>query len=122
LIIGFTALGVGVEHIVLSNQSSVLPTSEIWLMCVSTSICLFALGIIQVTSAMSNLEPTDSEGVQKYREGICSLGTAVIVLIVGAVLTNGVIPIILIAIMAIACLGQVILDIRRHPHHRNPKF
>jgi hypothetical protein len=60
--------------------------------------------------------------VQKYREGICSLGTAVIVLIVGAVLTNGVIPIILIAIMAIACLGQVILDIRRHPHHRNPKF
>jgi low temperature requirement protein LtrA len=122
LIIGFTALGVGVEHIVLANQSSVLSTSEIWLMCISTSICLFALGIIQVTSAMSNPQRMHSKGVQKYREGICSLVTAVTVLIVGAVLTNGVIPVILIAIMAIACLGQVILDIKRHPHHRNSKF
>jgi low temperature requirement protein LtrA len=122
LIIGFTALGVGVEHIVLANQSSVLSTSEIWLMSISTSICLFAVGIIQVTSAMSNPQLMHSKGVQKYREGICSLVTAVTVLIVGAVLTNGVIPVILIAIMAIACLGQVILDIKRHPHHRNSKF
>ena len=122
LIIGFTALGVGVEHIVLSNQSSVLPTSEIWLMCISTFICLFSLGILQVTSAVSNPQFTDSKGIQKYREGICSIGTAVAVLIVGAVLRDGVMPVILIAIMAIACLGQVILDIKRHPHHLNSKF
>lgn len=44
------------------------------------------------------------------------------VLIVGAVLRNGLMPVILIAIMAIACLGQVILDIKRHPHHLDSKF
>lgn len=44
------------------------------------------------------------------------------VLFVGAVLRNGLMPVILIAIMAIACLGQVILDIKRHPHHLDSKF
>jgi hypothetical protein len=46
----------------------------------------------------------------------------VAVLIVGAVLRNGLMPVILIAIMAIACLGQVILDIKRYPHHLDSKF
>jgi low temperature requirement protein LtrA len=122
LIIGFTALGVGVEHVVLSNQSIVLPTSEIWLMCISTSICLFALGVIQITSAKTNLQLIDLKEVQKYRAGICSMAAATAVLIIGAVLRNGVIPVILIGIMAVACMGQVILDIRRHPHHRETKF
>jgi low temperature requirement protein LtrA len=122
LIIGVTALGVGVEHLVLSNQTSVLPTSEIWLMCISTCICLFALGMLQVTSANTNPQLADLKGVQKYREGIFSISTAVIVLIIGAVLRNGVLPVILIGIMGVACLGQVILDIRRHPHHLDSNF
>ena len=44
------------------------------------------------------------------------------VLIVGAVLRNGVMSVTLIGIMTIACLGQVILDIRCHPHDLNSKF
>ncbi len=40
LIVGFTAMGVSVEHIVLSSQSIILPSSEVWLMCISTSLCL----------------------------------------------------------------------------------
>jgi low temperature requirement protein LtrA len=123
LIIGFTALGVGVEHLVLSDQTLVLPISEIWLMCSSTSICLFALGVIQVTSANTNPQLIDLKGVQKYREGICSASTAVIVLLIGPVfLRNGVLPVSLMAIMAGACLAQVILDIRRHPHHHDSNF
>lgn len=122
LIIGFTALGVGVEHLVLSNQTSVLPFSEIWLMCISTSICLFALGVIQVTSANTNPQLIDLKRVQKYREGICSIATAVVVLIISTILRNGVIPVVLIGIMAGACLGQVVLDIRRHPQHRDSNF
>ena len=31
-------------------------------------------------------------------------------------------PVFLIGIMAIVCAGQVILDLRRHPHHRFSKF
>src|ERR687884_811515 len=54
LIIGFTAFGVSIEHVVLSNQALALPSSEKWLLCISTFLCLLALGIIQMTSAMTS--------------------------------------------------------------------
>jgi len=57
-----------------------------------------------------------------YSNSIIRIRAAVAVLIVGAVLRNGLMPVILIAIMAIACLGQVILDIKRYPHHLDSKF
>jgi hypothetical protein len=57
-----------------------------------------------------------------YSNSIIRIRAAVAVLIVGAVLRNGLMPVILIAIMAIACLGQVILDIKRHPHNLDSKF
>jgi hypothetical protein len=39
LIIGFTAFGVSVELVVLSNQALALPSSEKWLLCASTFLC-----------------------------------------------------------------------------------
>jgi hypothetical protein len=35
-----------------------------------------------------------------------------------AIVEGGLLPVYLMSIMAAACGGQVILDIRRHPHHR----
>ena len=49
LIIGFTAFGVSIEHVVLSNQALALPPSEKWLLCISTFLCLLTLGVIQTT-------------------------------------------------------------------------
>ena len=43
LLIGFTALGVSIEHVVLSNQNIALPFAEKWLLCISVSMCLFPL-------------------------------------------------------------------------------
>ena len=45
-------------------------------------------------------------------------------LVLGAILKDGIalLPVSLIGIMAIVCAGQVILDLRRHPHHRFSKF
>ncbi len=59
LIIGFTAFGVSIEHIVLSNQALALPSSEKWLLCISTFLCLLTLGVIQLTSAMTTTTPTN---------------------------------------------------------------
>ncbi|MFL6422057.1 MAG: low temperature requirement protein A [Nitrososphaeraceae archaeon] len=133
LIIGFTALGVGIEHVVLSNQALALPSSEKWLLCISTFLCLVTLGVIQMTSAMTtNLDssayPSSSSPSSKkattYAAAIYSIVAAVTVLVLGATLKDGilVLPAVLIGIMAIACTGQVILDVKRHPHHRFSKF
>jgi low temperature requirement protein LtrA len=124
LIIGFTAFGVSVEHVVLSNQALALPSSEIWLLCASTFLCLFALGVIQMTSAMtaSHVSLSSSSAnprkTIKYAAAIYSLVAAIVVLVLGATLNNNILPVFIIGLMAIACTGQVILDVKRHPHHR----
>ena len=136
LIIGFTALGVSIEHVVLSSQSLSLPPSEKWLLCISTFLCLLALGVIQMTSAMttttnpvsssspSSPSPSNAKRAVKYTAAIYSIVAAVAVLMLGAILKHGIIllPTFLIGVMAIACTGQVLLDLRRHPHHRFSKF
>ena len=140
LIIGFTALGVSIEHVVLSSQSLALPLSEKWLLCISTFLCLLALGVIQMTSAMTTTTTTNPVSSSasspsspssnprrraiKYTAATYSIVAAVAILLLGAILKHGIIllPTFLIGLMAIACTGQVILDLRRHPHHRFSKF
>jgi low temperature requirement protein LtrA len=127
LIIGFTAFGVSIEHIVLSNQAQALPSSEKWLLCVSTFLCLLTLGVIQMTSAMTTNPISSSANFRKtttYVAAIYSIVAAIAVLVLGAVLKDGILilPAFLMGIMAIACTGQVILDLKCHPHHRFSKF
>ncbi len=133
LIIGFTAFGVGIEHVVLSNQALALPSSEKWLLCISTFLCLFTLGIIQITSAMTAINPLSSSSSSSsanskksatYAAAIYSMVAAIAVLVIGAVLKDDILilPAVLIGIMAIACAGQVVLDVKRHPHHRFSNF
>ena len=129
LIIGFTALGVSIEHIVLSNQALVLPSPERWLLCISTFLCLLTLGVIQMTSAMTTKSgsPSSSANSKKartYAAAIYSIVSAIAVLVIGVILKDGilVLPAFLLGIIAIACTGEVILDVRRHPHHRFSKF
>jgi low temperature requirement protein LtrA len=135
LIIGFTAFGVSIEHVVLSNQALALPSSEKWLLCISTFLCLLTLGVIQMTSAMTTINPispssssssasANSKKSTTYTAAIYSMVAAIAVLVIGAILKDGILilPAVLIGIMAIACTGQVILDVKRHPHHRFSKF
>jgi hypothetical protein len=47
------------------------------------------------------------------------------VLVIGAILIDDgilILPAFLLGIIAIACTGEVLLDVRRHPHHRFSKF
>jgi low temperature requirement protein LtrA len=135
LIIGFTAFGVSIEHVVLSNQALALPSSEKWLLCISTFLCLLTLGVIQMTSAMTTTNPISSSSSSSsasanskksttYTAAIYSIVAATAVLVLGATLRDGILilPAVLIGVMAIACTGQVILDVKRHPHHRFSKF
>jgi len=130
LIIGFTALGVSIEHIILSNQALPLPSSDRWLLCISTFLCLFTLGIIQMTSAITtkSVSPSSSAANSKksrtYAAAIYSIIAAIAVLAIGAILKDSILilPAFLLGFIAIACTGEVILDVRRHPHHRFSNF
>jgi low temperature requirement protein LtrA len=125
LIIGFTAFGVSIEHLVLGSQFFGLPSEDKWLLCVSTFFCLFALGIIQLTSTMTSpaVLYSKSNRTIKYIPAIYSLVGSGIVLVLGDILSGiNVLPVFVISIMASVCIGQVILDVKRHPHHRFLKF
>jgi low temperature requirement protein LtrA len=132
LIIGFTAFGVSIEHVVLSNQALALPSSEKWLLYISTFLCLLTLGVIQMTSAMTTSNPisssssssANSKKARTFIAAIYSIVAAIAVLVLGATLSDSIpiLPVFLIGIVAIACTGQVILDVKRHPHHRLSKF
>ena len=50
-------------------------------------------------------------------EAIYSLGTGVIVVFIGAPLSDTLLPVFCMSIIAATCIVQVIVDIRRHPFH-----
>jgi hypothetical protein len=102
-------LGVGIEHVVLSNQNIALPFAEKWLLCISVSMCLFALGVMHITSEKTNRVRNNSSK---------TFPMALYGIIAGTKPDWELLPVFLMSAMAIACAGQVVLDIRRHPHHR----
>jgi low temperature requirement protein LtrA len=115
LLIGFTALGVSIEHVVLSNQSIALPFAEKWLLCISVSMCLFALAVMHITSEKTNPVRNNSSKTSPMALYGIIAGTVVMMI---AIPDWELLPVFLMSAMAIACAGQVVLDIRRHPHHR----
>jgi low temperature requirement protein LtrA len=115
LLIGFTALGVSIEHVVLSNQNIALPFAEKWLLCISVSMCLFALGVMHITSEKTN--PARNNSSNTFPMALYGIIAGTIVIMI-AIPDWELLPVFVMSVMAIACAGQVVLDIRRHPHHR----
>jgi low temperature requirement protein LtrA len=116
LLIGFTALGVSIEHVVLSNQNLALPIAEKWLLSISVSMCLFALGVMHITSEKTRSD-TNIPSRRRFSMSLYGIIASVIVVLI-AVPDKGLMPVFLISAMTTVCAGQVILDIIRHPHHR----
>ena len=106
LVIGLTATGVGVEHVVSSNPNLALPLAERWLICASLALCLFTLGVIYLTGLRINAR-LRCKARATYR-----FGAAVIVLIL-AVAGADLAPVKVIGLAAIICTVQIILDLRQ---------
>jgi low temperature requirement protein LtrA len=115
LLIGFTALGVSIEHVILDNQNMATPLTEKWLLCISVSMCLFALGIMHITSEKTN--PVRNNSSKTFPMALYGIIAGTIVIMI-AMPDWELLPVFLMSAMAVACAGQVALDIRRHPHHR----
>lgn len=103
LAIGLVATGVGVEHLVAS-QSGVVPPAERWLICTGVAMSLISLGVIHLI--------TCTLGTTRRRKILAAyrFGAASFILVLPATVA-GITPVMLVALIAIACIPQVFLDL-----------
>lgn len=77
-----------------------------------------------MTNSSLKKDTTKFSRIKKYSSGIYCIITGIGVLFIVIILNNHIflLPVIFIGIIATVCIGQVILDVKRHPHHRFSKF
>ena len=113
LIVGLTAIGIGIKQVASSNQGMSLPSSDIWLICGSVSSCLFVQAVLHLVAVEdSDIEPKTRRKWATYR-----IVSGVIIISI-AILNLELFPVTLMLILAIICALQIVLDLRDHPHHR----
>ncbi|BAY75325.1 low temperature requirement A [Nostoc linckia NIES-25] len=100
LVIGIAAAGVGVEEILLSKQTLALPDSQRWLICGSVALCSLSVGILHQFGVIRLCKIRS-----KYRLG----GAAVLIAI--AFFGKGLLPIAVIALVALVSALQVVQDL-----------
>lgn len=100
LVIGIAAAGVGVEHVVSSEPGVALPDADRWLICGAVALCFLALGILHRTGVIRYCKIRT-----KYRIG------AAAILLVLAVVGKGLLPVVVIGLVALVCAVQVVQDL-----------
>ncbi|QMS87580.1 low temperature requirement protein A [Nostoc edaphicum CCNP1411] len=100
LVIGIAAAGVGVEQILLSKPALALPDSQRWLMCGSVALCSLAVSILHRFGVIRYCKIRS-----QYR-----LGGAVVLLAI-AIFGRGLLPVAVIALVAIVSAVQVVQDL-----------
>ncbi|MBS3026166.1 MAG: low temperature requirement protein A [Dolichospermum sp. DET50] len=104
LAIGLGAMGVGVEHIIAKSGVNVLPGNERWLFCGAVTLCLMVLAVINFSTCVLDKMQT-GRILSVYRLGA---GSFVLFL---AIAGNNLSPVVLIALVAGACMVTVVLDL-----------
>ncbi|MFN6566001.1 low temperature requirement protein A [Dendronalium sp. ChiSLP03b] len=100
LVIGIAAAGVGVEQILLSKPTLVLSDPQRWLICGSVALCLLAIGILHKFGVIRYCKIRS-----KYRFA----GAGVLLLI--AIFGKGLLPVFVIALVAVVSSVQVVQDL-----------
>ncbi len=100
LVIGLAATGVGVEHVVSNEPGLALPAAERVLICGAVALCLVALGLLHRTGVVLYCKARS-----KYR-----LGSAAVLLVL-AIAGKGLLPVVVIGLVAVVCAVQVVQDL-----------
>ncbi|BAZ15985.1 low temperature requirement A [Calothrix sp. NIES-4071] len=100
LVIGIAAAGVGVEEVLLSEQTQPLPDKIRYLMCGSVALCWLALAILHRTGVIRYCKMR-----AKYR--LCGAVAATALLFFG----KGLLPVVVIGIIAGIAIFQVVQDL-----------
>jgi low temperature requirement protein LtrA len=104
LAMGLAAIGVGVEHIIAKSGVDILPDNERWLFCGAVALCLIILAVINFTTCVLD-KMQQGRILTTYRLGA---GSFVLLLAIGG---GNLSPVILITLVAGACMVTVVLDL-----------
>ena len=97
-------LATGIEHVILSESDTPLPSQERWLLCGAVALCFLALSAIHYTTVKSGSIRCSQRQVN-YRFG------AVVAIIALAVMFTSLLPVVLLGLLAIIGVAQVLLDL-----------
>ncbi|PZV08608.1 MAG: low temperature requirement protein A [Leptolyngbya sp.] len=100
LVIGLAATGIGVEHVILSKDGTLLSDSERWLICGSVALCFVALAVLHRTGIIFKCKA-------RTKHRLAAAGVLFVVAIAGASLP----PVVIVAIIAGVCAIEVGLDL-----------
>jgi low temperature requirement protein LtrA len=100
LVIGLAATGVGVEQIISSAGDVALPNSERWLICGAVAMCYFSLAVLHRTGIIFFCKA-------RTRHRLWAVGVLLGIAIAGTQL----LPVTVIALIAVVGMVQVGLDI-----------
>ncbi len=104
LVIGLAATGIGVEHIVVSDQGVPLPGNERWLIAGSVAICYVALAVLHRTGVIFACKA-------RTRHRLAGAAAALAIAIFGTMLS----PVAVIGAIAAIGIVEVIFDIYQKP-------
>ena len=113
LVVGLTAIGIGIKQVAASNQEVPLPFSDLWLICGSVASCLFVQAIFHLTA----VGDSDTEYKTRRKWALYRLISGIVILAI-PIFGLRLFPVTLMLILAVVCAFQIILDLRDHPHHR----
>ncbi|MBF2028024.1 MAG: low temperature requirement protein A [Oscillatoriales cyanobacterium C42_A2020_001] len=100
LVIGIVAAGVGVEHIILSEDRLALAAADRWLMCGAIALCFVALSILHRTGVIFKCKA-------RTKHRLAGAGALLLLAIVG----ENLLPLVLISIIVGICIIEVGLDL-----------
>jgi low temperature requirement protein LtrA len=113
LVVGITAIGIGIKQVASSSQEMYLPSSDLWLICGSVSSCLFVQALLHLVA----VEDSDNKPKTRRKWATYRIVSGIIIISI-AILNLELFPVTLMLILAFICALQIVLDLRDHPHHR----
>jgi low temperature requirement protein LtrA len=114
LVVAITAVGVGIRRLVSSEQHSVLPNSDLWLICGSVAISLISQSVLHLIS----IEQYTHDFTRRKKFAISRIVSAILIMSIPILLNNYGIPIIVASVITGVCGFQIVFDLKSHPHHR----
>ena len=114
LVVAITAVGVGIRRLVSSEQHSVLPNSDLWLICGSVAISLISQSVLHLIS----IEQDTHDFTRRKKFTISRIVSAILIMSIPILLNNYGIPIIVASVITGVCGFQIVFDLKSHPHHR----
>jgi low temperature requirement protein LtrA len=114
LVVAITAVGVGIRRLVSSEQHSVLPNSDLWLICGSVAISLISQSVLHLIS----IEQDTHDFTRRKKFAISRIVSALLIISIPILLNNYGIPIIVASVITGVCGFQIVFDLKSHPHHR----